>query len=205
MATSCKMSYAHTADPVPLTLHQASANPRLCRRCLDTHRQVWASLLWGHCSFLLGPGAHKVLFVPSKSLFPHFCVSSVIKFHWPPKSNSLGVLSRFARSTGWEICCGSQNFLPVREFVWYNCSPVCGSSAWQLSGGIPGNLLQKGLCHTQDCCSQSSCPCSRPLLTHASQQTLKHSKAGLVQSLWEILVHTRFCLSPLIIYGRYGA
>ena len=24
---------------------------------LDTHRQVWVSLLWGHCSFLLGPGA----------------------------------------------------------------------------------------------------------------------------------------------------
>ena len=25
---------------------------------------------WGRCSFLLGPGAHKVLFVLSKSLFP---------------------------------------------------------------------------------------------------------------------------------------
>ena len=24
---------------------------------LDTHRQGWVSLLWGHCSFLLGPGA----------------------------------------------------------------------------------------------------------------------------------------------------
>ncbi|KAB0353588.1 hypothetical protein FD755_023712, partial [Muntiacus reevesi] len=35
---------------------------------LDTHRQVWLSLLWGHCSFLLGHGVHKVLFVPSKSL-----------------------------------------------------------------------------------------------------------------------------------------
>ena len=22
--------------------------------CMDTHRQVWLSLLWGHCSFLLG-------------------------------------------------------------------------------------------------------------------------------------------------------
>ena len=38
--------------------------------------QVWVSLLWGHCSFLLGPCAHKVLFVPSKSLFPQSCVSS---------------------------------------------------------------------------------------------------------------------------------
>ena len=38
--------------------------------------QVWVSLLWGHCSFLLGPGVHKFLFVPSKSLFPQSCVSS---------------------------------------------------------------------------------------------------------------------------------
>ena len=30
--------------------------------------QVWVSLLWGHCSFLLGPGRHKVLSVPSKTL-----------------------------------------------------------------------------------------------------------------------------------------
>ena len=34
------------------------------------------SLLGGRCSFLLGPGAHKFLFVPSKSLFPESCVSS---------------------------------------------------------------------------------------------------------------------------------
>ena len=24
------------------------------------HTQVWVTLLWGHCSFLLGPGVHKV-------------------------------------------------------------------------------------------------------------------------------------------------
>ena len=40
------------------------------------HTQVWVTLLWGHCSFLLGPGAHKFLFVPSKSPFPQSCVSS---------------------------------------------------------------------------------------------------------------------------------
>ena len=57
-------------------LQQAAAAPRLPRRLLDTHGQVWVSLLWGHCSFLLGPGVYKVLFVPSKSLFPQSCVSS---------------------------------------------------------------------------------------------------------------------------------
>ena len=58
------------------TLQQATTDPRFCQRLLDTHRQVWVSLLWGPCFFFLGPGVHKVLFVPSKSLFPQSCVSS---------------------------------------------------------------------------------------------------------------------------------
>ena len=55
---------------VPLTFQQATADPCLHQRLLDTHRQVWFSLLSGHCCFLLGPGARKVFFVPSKNLFP---------------------------------------------------------------------------------------------------------------------------------------
>ena len=87
------------------TLQQATAEPRLCQRLLDTHGQVWVCFLWGHCSFLLGPGAQKVeapgysraslglflvwslllspgswcpevLLVPFKSLFPQSCVNS---------------------------------------------------------------------------------------------------------------------------------
>ena len=61
---------------VPLTLQQAITNPCLHQRLLDTHRLVWVSLLWGHCSLLLGFGVHKFLFVLSKSLFPQSCVSS---------------------------------------------------------------------------------------------------------------------------------
>ena len=59
-----------------LHLYQATANPHVHQRLLDTHGQVWVSLLWGHCSFLLGPAVYKVLFVPYKSLFPQSCVSS---------------------------------------------------------------------------------------------------------------------------------
>ena len=83
--------------------------PRRCSRPPQIHAstrnswtlkgQIWVSLFWGHCFFLLGPGAHK-------SLFPQSRVSSLIKSHWPPKSNSLGVRSLFARSAGWEISCG---------------------------------------------------------------------------------------------------
>ena len=36
-----------------------------------------------------------------------------------------------------------------------------------------------------------------------SLETLKHSKASLPQTLWGLLVCTRFCLSPLSISGRY--
>ena len=42
--------------------------------------------------------------VLSKSLFLQFCGHSVIKSHL--SSNSLGILSPFGRSPGWEICCG---------------------------------------------------------------------------------------------------
>ena len=39
---------------------------------------------------------------------------------------------------------------------------------WWLYGGVNSDLLQQGLCHTQVCCTQSPCPCGRPLLTHTS-------------------------------------
>ena len=60
--------------------------PQPCSRPPPTHAstgdswtltgQVWVSLLWGHCSFFLGPGAHNILFVPSNGLFLQSCVSS---------------------------------------------------------------------------------------------------------------------------------
>ena len=43
-------------------------------------------------------------------------------------------------------------------------SPVLCKS-WWLYSGVNGNPLQEGLCRTQVCCTQSPCPCSRPLLT----------------------------------------
>ena len=138
MATSFENSWAHTAtlhSAFP-ALQQATTDPCLHWRLLDTHRQVWVSLLWGHCSFLLCPGVYKLLSVPSRSLFPQPCVSSVIKSDQPPKSNSLRVLSPFSRPPGWEIYCGSQNFFNSARIFWCDCSAVCGSSAWQLFGGI---------------------------------------------------------------------
>ena len=39
---------------------------------------------------------------------------------------------------------------------------------WWLYGRVNGDLLEEGLCHTQVYCTQSLCPCSRPLLTRTS-------------------------------------
>ena len=59
---------------VPLTLQQATADPRLCWTLLDTQGQVCVSLLWGHCSFLLGPGVHKVFVCAlQESVSPVLC------------------------------------------------------------------------------------------------------------------------------------
>ena len=59
--------YCCTQCPDPASGHRW---PRLHQRLLDTHGQVWVSLLWGHCSFIPGPGAHEILFVPSRVSFP---------------------------------------------------------------------------------------------------------------------------------------
>ena len=49
-----KEKCAHTAYSVSPTLQQATADLCLSQRLLDTHGQVWVSLLWRHFSFLLG-------------------------------------------------------------------------------------------------------------------------------------------------------
>ena len=63
MVTSFTRSHDALMHTVPPTLQQATADLCLPRDSW-THGQVWVSLLWGRCSFLLGPGAHKVLFEP---------------------------------------------------------------------------------------------------------------------------------------------
>ena len=58
---------------VPQTLQQATTDSCLQWRLLDTHRQVWLSFLWGHCSFLSGPGVHRFCLCPPGVCFPVLC------------------------------------------------------------------------------------------------------------------------------------
>ena len=54
---------------------------------------------------------------------------------------------------------------------------------WWLYGGVNGDFLQEGLFHSQVCCTQSSCRCSRPLLTHTSSGDTQSSGSVSVGSL----------------------
>ena len=72
MVTSLKDPMHVLLQSMPPNLQQATTDPHLCQRLLDTHRQVSCG---GHCSFLLGPGAQGSI-VPSKSLFSQSYVSS---------------------------------------------------------------------------------------------------------------------------------
>ena len=74
---------------------------------------------------------------------------------------------------------------------------------WQLYGGVNGDLLQEGLCHTQVYCTQSPCPHSSPLLTRTSAgDTQTQFCLSLCGSLGPG-VHT-VCLSPYKVSGGYA-
>ena len=76
MATSFKRSHARTAAHSAPNL---AAGHRQPTPPPETPEHSWASLgqsLVGSLLLSLGPGVHKVLFLPSKSLFTQSCVSS---------------------------------------------------------------------------------------------------------------------------------
>ena len=134
METYFKSPMQALLHSVPPTLQQATADPRL---------------VWGHCSFLLSPGAQ-------------------------------GSVCALQESVSLVLC-----------------------KFWWLYGGVNGDLLQEGLCHTQVCCPQRPCPCSSPLLTHnSSGDTQTQFCLSLCASLGPG-AH-KVCLSPLSISGRYG-
>ena len=97
----------------------------------------------------------------------------------PGKSGSVscGVTASFS----WVLVSTRFCLCPSRVYF----SVLC--KFWQLFGGINGDLLQEGLCHTHVCCTQSPCPCSSPLLTRTSR--------GDAQ--------TQFCLSLCGVSGSW--
>ena len=64
---------------------------------------------------------------------------------------------------------------------------------WWLYGGVNGDLLQEGLRHTEVSCTQSPCPCNRPLLTHTPHR--RHSNAQ--KQVWLNLCGVSWCAQVL--------
>ena len=116
----------------------------------ETPRQPQASLLWDHCSFLLGPGAQGSV-MPSTSLFP-----SPSEFERTP-----GV----GDGQGGLACCNSWGREQSDTTEQLNWTELNWCKLWQLYSGVNGDLLQEDLCHTY---TQSPCPCGRPLPTYSS-------------------------------------
>ena len=114
--------------PLPPSMWQATSNPCLLKRLWITSRLLLFSLLWGHCSFPMIPGAHKVLFVPPKRIcLPQSLWMFCNHIHWPSKLDSLGIPSSFAGSSGQEIWRGGLE--PLQQCKKRLCcyhSSVCG-------------------------------------------------------------------------------
>ena len=97
----------------------------------------------------------------------------------PPTHTSAGDSWTHTGKSG-SVSVGS---LPLSPGSWCAQAFVCALQVcfpspvfWRLYGGVNGDLLLEFLCHTQLCCTQSPCPCGRPLLTCTSAgdtQTLK--------------------------------
>ena len=72
---------------------------------------------------------------------------------------------------------------------------------WWLYGGVNGDLLQEGLCHTQVCCTQTPAPV-QATLSHTPQETPKHSPGSVSVGSLGPGVH-KVCLSPPSVSGGY--
>ena len=94
---------------------QATVDPHLHQRPPSTHRQVWLSILWAHCSFFLGPVAHKGLSVPpGVSIYPvlwRLCNQIPWGLSVPLLDTQVG-----------KSVVDPRTFFTVPEFLWYNCS-----------------------------------------------------------------------------------
>ena len=98
-----------------------------------------------------------------------------------PQPCSRPPLTHAAAGDSWTLTgkSGSVSYGVIAPFSWvlvhikfFLCPPrVCFPvlcKFWQLCDGVNGTHLLEGLCHTQVCCTQNSCPCISLLLTRTS-------------------------------------
>ena len=136
----------------------------------------------------------KIMVTPSKGPMHALLHSVPSTCSRPPPTHASARDSRTPTGKSGTVSCGVTapfSWVLVHKFLL--CPPrdyfpvLC--KFWQLYGGVIGDLLQEGLCHNQDCCTQRPCPCSRPPPTCTS--------TGDAQ--------TQFCLCLCGVPGSWGA
>ena len=115
---------------VPPTLQQATVFPQLHQKLLDTHRQVWACLLCGHCSFLVGPGAQDFVSVLQESVSPVLC-----KFWWLCGGVNGGLLQEGLWHT--QVCCTQRPYSSGRPLLTITSAGDTQTLVWLSLCGVP--------------------------------------------------------------------
>ena len=114
--------------PMPLCLRKDTANLHLCRRPSNIHRQVWLSVLWGHCSFPAGTGVHRFCLCPPRveCLIP----SGLWKFYPAGLQSQIpwGFPAPLPDPQTGEPDVGPRIFTKVQELLWYYFLQFVGRS-----------------------------------------------------------------------------
>ena len=168
-------SQTRLSDPTELTLWQATVDPRLRWRLLDTHSQVWLRLLWGHRSFLWVLVCTGFCLCPPRVCSPvlrKFCnqIPLALKVRFPGGCPSLCLIPRVGSLLRpWDFCSSARtSLMPLFSSLWV-ARPLA------LVGLVATSCMW--ICATR--CARdtdSSADHCRPV---PLQETLKHSKAGL--------------------------
>ena len=94
----------------------------------------------------------------------------------------------------WQCWCVESSLVLLEEGVCYDLW------LWRLYGGVNGDLLHEGLCHTQVYCTRNSCSSVLLTCTYA-----RDTQTQFCLSLCRVSgpgVH-KVCLSPLSVSGKY--
>ena len=219
MAASSKRTYANMLCfsglllPLSLTLWQATVDPPTPLPETPKHRQIWLSLLWGRCTFHLGPGAHRVLFVPSKEslvspVLWKFCNQILLTFivRFPGDSQSLCWIPKLR-----SLFCGpglSQVWELFDIFVLQFVDHPSGGYVVRLmaasSRGLMPHIVPPRTAATSALVpvAATADPHLRRRLSNIHRQVWLSLLCGSLILSW-VLVCTKFCLCPPKVSGRY--
>ena len=189
MATSFRRTYASLPQfpgllySIPLTLWLATVDPSLRQRLLDTHRQVWLSLLWGHAAFswfLVGTRFSCALQESVSPVLWKLCnqIPLVFKVKFPGGSQSLCQILRLGNLL-WalELLQQCESF-----FCRMNCSTVCNICSvalWCDKWQHPPRGLMPHTLAPRSAAARAPVPVVGHCWLVPLQETLRHSKAGL--------------------------